>query len=91
MLSKITLQGYIIVPDVDLKIVTAELITHTKLSKAEVGCLHFRVTLDENNPNKFNVYEEFVDQMSFDKHQSRVKNSHWGKVTKRVERHYTIS
>jgi quinol monooxygenase YgiN len=90
-LPKIILQGLIIVPDVDLDIVKSELLVHTKLTEQEAGCLLFSVTVDKNNPNKFNVYEEFVNQTAFDMHQSRVKNSNWGKVTHRVQRHYQIS
>jgi len=90
-LSKIILQGHIIVPDADLEIVKNALLIHTQLTKQEPGCIIFSVTIDNNNPNKFDVYEEFVDQSAFDNHQSRVKSSHWGTVTKRVQRHYHIS
>jgi len=90
-LSKITLQGHIIVPDDDLEIVKSELLIHSKLTEQEAGCLLFSVTVDKNNPNKFDVYEEFINQAAFDIHQSRVKNSNWGKVTHRVQRHYQIS
>ncbi len=90
-MPKITLQGHIIVADADLEIVESELFLHTKLTKQETGCLLFSVTADKNNPNKFNVYEEFVNQAAFDIHQSRVKSSNWGKVTRKVQRHYQIS
>lgn len=90
-MSKIILQGHIIVPDADLEIVKSELVTHTKLTEQETGCLLFSVTVDKNNPNKFDVYEEFVNQTAFDMHQSRVKSSTWGKVTHRVQRHYQVS
>jgi quinol monooxygenase YgiN len=91
VLSKITLQGHIIVPDADLEIVKSELLIHTKLTEQETGCLFFSVTVDKNNPNKFDVYEEFVNQTAFDRHQSRVKSSNWRKVTHRVQRHYQVS
>jgi autoinducer 2-degrading protein len=81
VLSKVILQGYILVPDVDSEIVKTELIVHSNLTKQEPGCLIFKVTPDIDNPNRFSVYEEFVDQAAFDLHQSRVKNSNWGKVT----------
>jgi len=90
-LSKITLQGHIIVADADLEVVKSELSLHTRLTKQETGCLLFSVTVDKNNPNKFDVYEEFVNQAAFDIHQSRVKSSNWGKVTRKVQRHYQIS
>ena len=91
MLAKVILEGFIIVPDSDLEIVKRELVTHTSLTLKEDGCLTFTVTPDENNRNKFSVYEEFVDQTAFDNHQARVKSSKWGEVTNNVERHYQIS
>jgi len=90
-LLKVVLQGHIIVPDDDLGIVTEALVSHIELTRAEQGCLLFNVTVDEENQNKFNVYEEFVNQAAFDEHQLRVKQSNWGRVTKQVQRHYLIS
>ena len=90
-MSKIVLQGFIIVPESDIEVVKNELLTHKKLTLSETGCLIFEVTLDAVNPNRFNVYEEFVNQEAFNYHQLRVKSSTWGKVTKDVERHYQIS
>ncbi|WP_339892700.1 putative quinol monooxygenase [Neptuniibacter pectenicola] len=91
MLAKVILQGFIIVPDSDLEVVQSELVTHKTLTLEEAGCLIFTVNPDDVNPNKFNVYEEFVDQTAFNNHQTRVKSSKWGEVTKNVERHYQIS
>jgi len=90
-LLKVILQGHIIVLDDDLDTVTAALDSHIELTRAEQGCLIFNVTVDEKNQTKFNVYEEFVNQAAFDKHQLRVKQSNWGRVTTQVERHYLIS
>lgn len=36
--SKVTLQGFILVPDADLAIVQDELVHHTKLTMEEAGC-----------------------------------------------------
>ena len=91
MLAKVILQGFIVVPDSDLEVVKSELIIHKRLTLKESGFLTFTVTPDEVNPNKFSVYEEFIDQTAFDNHQARVKSSKWGEVTKNVERHYQIS
>ena len=91
ILSKIILQGHIIVPTAELAIIKSELLIHEKLTKQETGCITFNVLQDQSNPNKFDVYEVFIDQASFDNHQRRVKNSNWGKVTKNVERHYKIT
>jgi len=85
------LEGYILVPDSDLSAVVNELINHTALTQAEEGNLIFQVTQDDNNKNRFDVYEEFIDQQAFDLHQERVKNSVWGFITTNVKRYYKIS
>mgnify|MGYP002700819208 CR=1 FL=1 len=90
-MSKVILQGFIVVPDSDLEKVKRELVTHKILTLEEAGCLTFTVTPDESNRNKFSVYEEFINQSAFDNHQARVKSSKWGVVTKNVERNYQIS
>ncbi|WP_232824732.1 putative quinol monooxygenase [Algibacillus agarilyticus] len=86
-----TIQGYILIPSLALASIKHELILHTKLTKQEPGCLKFEVTPDKTQPNKLNVYEEFIDQCAFDQHQARVKTSQWGKMTTQVERHYQIT
>jgi quinol monooxygenase YgiN len=90
-LSKIILKGFIVVPDSDLDVVINELVMHTRLTLEEPGCLVFTVTPDADNIHKFHVFEEFINQEGFDNHQTRVKYSKWGEVTKNVERNYRIS
>ncbi|MBU1296835.1 putative quinol monooxygenase [Marinomonas polaris] len=90
-MSKITLSGHIEVPSEDLDAVLAELPNHIALTHQEAGCITFTVTRDSTNPQRFSVYEEFTDKAAFEKHQARVKASHWGEVTKNVERFYTIT
>lgn len=90
-MPKIILQGYILVPNADLGFVIAALDQHCLLTQAEPGCLVFNVTQSKNNPNRFDVYEEFIDKHAFILHQQRVKTSYWGQVTANVERFYQIS
>ncbi|KGJ90166.1 putative quinol monooxygenase [Colwellia psychrerythraea] len=90
-MAKVVLQGYIIVPNEGLTLVNKALILHKELTLQESGCITFEVTEDKNDSNKYNVYEEFIDQQAFDIHQLRVKNSHWGKVTVNLQRNYRIS
>ena len=90
-MPKITLEGHIIVPSADLESVKNELLNHIELTRAEDGCVIFEVAQDSNNKNRFNVYEEFVDQKSFSSHQQRVGQSAWGNITINVERHYQIT
>ncbi|MFB2855039.1 putative quinol monooxygenase [Aeromonas allosaccharophila] len=90
-MGKVILQGFIIVPLSELTIVKRELDAHIHLTRAETGCLIFKVTQDPLNSCRFDVYEEFVDQAAFQAHQARVKSSRWGKITVNVERHYTVT
>ncbi|UBR44449.1 putative quinol monooxygenase [Aeromonas veronii] len=87
----VILNGFIIVPPNDLAAVKDELDNHIQLTRAETGCLIFKVTQDPLNPCRFDVYEEFVDEAAFQAHQARVKSSRWGKITVNVERHYTVT
>ena len=89
-MSKVILQGHIIVPDADLIAVQRELAEHIKLTKEEEGCLVFEVSQDDRNKNKFTVYEEFSSKGAFSVHQDRVAQSKWGMVSADVERHYTV-
>lgn len=90
-MKKVVLQGHILVPDSDLGVVKATLPGHIQLTQQEAGCLVFNVTQDHKNPNRFNVYEEFADRDAFEKHQQRVRESRWGRITTNVSRHYEIS
>ena len=90
-LPKLILDGYIVVPDSDLELVKVELPIHMELTRGEPGCLVFRVEQCRENINRFNVYEEFDSEASFEKHQIRIKQSRWGIVTQGVQRHYNIN
>ncbi|ELF1354499.1 putative quinol monooxygenase [Vibrio cholerae] len=89
-MSKVTLKGFILVPEPDLELVKNELVNHKRLTLDEPGCIAFSVIENPENPLRFDVYEEFVDKVAFEQHQKRVKASRWGKVTVNVERHYEI-
>ena len=89
-MSRVILQGYIVVPESELPVIKAELAIHCELTKQEAGCLVFDVSPCPDSPNIFKVYEEFVDQQAFDLHQTRVKTSEWGKISVNVQRHYKI-
>jgi quinol monooxygenase YgiN len=90
-LSKVILKGFITVPQAVLAAVINELDNHIRLTRLEDGCLIFEVTKNEENPCRFDVYEEFRDQSAFDRHQLRVKSSTWGKVSANVERNYEVT
>ena len=89
-MSKVTLKGFILVPELDLELVKSELVNHKRLTLEESGCITFSVIQNSENALRFDVYEEFTDKVAFEQHQKRVKASHWGKVTVNVERHYEL-
>ncbi|REL35024.1 putative quinol monooxygenase [Thalassotalea euphylliae] len=90
-MSKVILQGYIEVPLSELSLVKEALERHIELTRAEPGCIVFNIEPAQQYANRFNVYEEFVDQAAFEQHQVRVKQPHWGKISQNVARHYQIS
>ena len=89
-MSKVTLEGYILVSDDDIEMVMQELPNHIELTRQELGCVLFEVERDESNKNRFNVKEEFLTSEAFRYHQQRVAESKWGKVSKNVKRHYQV-
>ena len=90
-MSRIVLEGHILVPDKDIPAVMAALPTHIKRTRMEKGCLRFEVTQDPQNPSLFRVYEEFVDRAALEAHQQRVRTAEWGKIAADAERHYKIT
>ncbi|MEV3814352.1 putative quinol monooxygenase [Aeromonas allosaccharophila] len=90
-MSRVILKGFIIVPSNDLTAVKNELDNHIQLTRAETGCLIFKVNQNPLNLCRFDVYEEFVDEEAFQAHQARVKSSRWGEITVNVERFYTVT
>ncbi|WP_370279201.1 putative quinol monooxygenase [Pontibacterium sp.] len=90
-MSKVVLEGHILVPDADLAAVMEALETHIMHTRQEKGCLVFNVTQNSENPNRFEVYEEFSSRESFERHQKRVRHSPWGAVSMNAERHYQVT
>ncbi|OBT15547.1 antibiotic biosynthesis monooxygenase [Vibrio sp. UCD-FRSSP16_10] len=89
-MSKVILEGHIIVLSQDLDAVIQALPEHIKMTQAELGNITFQVSQSIHHPLRFDVYEEFVDSSAFEFHQRRVKQSKWGKITTNVIRHYTL-
>lgn len=90
-MSKVILDGYVMVPDEDLVAVQRELPIHCELSKKEEGCLVFDVAFDTDNPNRINIHEEFKDKEAFDFHNARMVSSDWKKAARNAEPHIEIS
>lgn len=90
-MSKVILQGYIVVEDSTLSAVVEELPNHIALTLQESGCLVFKVSQSSDDKNRFDVYEEFRSESAFQHHQERVRDSRWGKVSQSATRHFTTS
>ncbi|MGB3614097.1 MAG: antibiotic biosynthesis monooxygenase [Elainellaceae cyanobacterium] len=89
-MAKVTLSGFIVVPESDIETVRSELPNHIKLTREEPGCISFNVQQSDSEPARFDVIEEFESREAFEHHQRRVKASLWGDVTINVERHYEV-
>ena len=85
---KIILYGYIKVPLDELETIKIHLDEHIQNTLNEDGCLEFIVEQVEVHECLFNVYEKFKGGDAFNSHKERVKNSHWGSITKNVKRVY---
>ncbi|WP_261817192.1 putative quinol monooxygenase [Vibrio gallicus] len=89
-MCKVILKGHIVVPERELSIILKELEIHKNLTLKEQGCIVFEVTQSAAEVARFEVYEEFINRAAFDYHQQRVAISHWGSVSKNVQRFYQI-
>ena len=89
-MKKIILYGYIQVPEKDLEAVKSALPAHIAATRAEPGCMVFKVTEDLDDPCRFRVYEEFDSRVSFEKHQERVSKADWSRITQNVARDYSV-
>jgi quinol monooxygenase YgiN len=68
--------------------VRAHIDDHIRLTRAEPGCLSFRVN-ETDDPLIWQVDEEFVDAAAFDAHQARTRASIWAKETAGITRDFT--
>jgi len=90
-MSKIILAGHILVSQSDLSAVRQALPEHCEATRNEQGCLVFKVDEDPLESGKFHVYEEFVNKEAFERHQTRVRASQWGEISRDVQRCYTVT
>ena len=89
-MRKVIMCGHVIIPADERDVFEKAIPIHIKLTLDEPGCLEFSIVEDKDNPNKFAVYEEFIDEAAFNHHQERTKNSAWHEISKNMERHYSF-
>lgn len=85
-MGKVTITGYLQVPEQELHEVATALPLHRDLSRAEPGCLVFEVSQDEADPCKFHLHEQYVSREAFDFHKNRAGDSEWAAISVNVER-----
>lgn len=73
----------------EARTVTRHLPQHLTLTRAEPGCLSFRVE-PSAEPLVWEVAEEFADAGAFRAHQQRVAASAWGRATADIAREYPV-
>ncbi|ASN51688.1 antibiotic biosynthesis monooxygenase [Sinomonas sp. R1AF57] len=84
------LRGQLICRDSnEAALVVRHLPRHVALTRAEAGCVSFRVE-PSADPLVWEVEELFSDPEAFAVHQERVAGSEWGRVTAAIERRYTV-
>ena len=89
-MPRIKLTGHIDVPFDRLASIEKALKEHTRLTRAEPGCITFSVEPCDQVEGRFLVSELFRDQAAFDTHQARVKASDWGRITAGIPRIYDV-
>lgn len=87
----VSLQGKIWVPKRQLEAAKRSLVQHIELTRAEAGCLHFQVQVSADDPQCFEVSEEFSSDADFEAHQLRAAASPWGALSKGFRRHYQLT
>jgi len=69
--------------------VQAHIAEHTRLSRAEPGCLSFEVT-PTDDPMMWEVMETFRTQDDFNAHQTRTRASKWFEATRGILRDFRV-
>jgi len=69
--------------------VQTHLAEHTRLSRAEPGCLSFEVTATDD-PMVFEVMETFRSRDDFNAHQTRTRASRWFEATRTILRDFRV-
>ncbi len=89
MSGQIRLTGTITIPENRQAELVPLLHEHTRLTRAEPGCIEFEARQDDTRHDIFHVRELFDNQEAFDKHQIRGSASAWGKASLGLPRDFT--
>ena len=75
--------------DAEAQAVNAHLADHTRLTRAEAGCLTFDVS-PTDDPMVWEVMEAFRTRADFDAHQTRTRTSPWFAATRDILRDFRV-
>jgi len=89
---RVTLSGFLLCRTLEeADRVAALLPEHTRLSRAEPGCLRFEVWRSQSDPCRFAVSECFRDRAAFEAHRARAETTVWARATRGIPRDYVIA
>ncbi len=86
----IELKGTIIIPRAAYVEAEEALQEHIMATRLEAGNIVFEVEQDAKDPEIFHVFEQFIDQQSFELHQDLGAKRRWGIVSKDFKRDFHI-
>ena len=75
--------------DAETQAVQSRLADHTRLTRAEPGCLTFDVS-PTDDPMVWEVMEAFRTRADFDAHQARTRASPWFAATRDILRDFRV-
>ena len=86
----IRLRGQLVcMSDAEAQAVQSHLADHTRLTRAEPGCLTFDVS-PTDDPMVWEVMEAFRTRADFDAHQARTRASPWFAATRDILRDFRV-
>lgn len=74
----------------DAVLVRQHLPEHVRLSRAEPGCLTFRVD-PTDDPLVWRLDETFADRAAFEAHQTRTRAADWFRITAHLRRDFHVA
>ncbi|WP_343115604.1 putative quinol monooxygenase [Ostreiculturibacter nitratireducens] len=91
-MPRVTVTGFLICRSLEEADRAASLLPeHTRLTRAEAGCLRFEVFRSMSDPCRFAVHQIFASPEDYDAHRERTRASVWAKGTKGIIRELRIS
>jgi len=88
---QVSLSGWVALPAHRRDVVMRALPRHIRRTRAEPGCLEFRVVLDPLTRQRLLVSETYINEAALEAHRARLARSPWALFSRGLSRHYTQS